>query len=56
MREVGMAEVRTQLTQLIDEVRMKQEPILIKDRKRRMAVIVPVELARHIGELGAEEG
>jgi antitoxin (DNA-binding transcriptional repressor) of toxin-antitoxin stability system len=46
MREMGMAQVRKDLSQLIDDIRMTGEPIIIKDYKREVAMLVPIELAK----------
>lgn len=48
MRELGMAAVRRDLTQLVDDIRMAREPIMIKDYRREVAVLMPVELAKEL--------
>jgi antitoxin (DNA-binding transcriptional repressor) of toxin-antitoxin stability system len=53
MNEVGMHEVRRNLTNLVDRVRVDGEVLVIKDHARKVAGMVPVDVAEILQGSGA---
>lgn len=55
IEKMGMSKVRVDLTNVVYSVERGQKVVVIIDRYREVAGIVPVELARAIAEVGVQQ-
>jgi hypothetical protein len=53
--EIGIAEARSNLTELVAQVRLLKRVKFLTNRSRRMAALVPVEVGELVEEFGGPD-
>jgi len=53
--EIGIAEARSNLTELVTHVRLLKRVKFLTNRNRRMAALVPVEVGELVEEFGSPD-